>query len=177
MTGAARILRVDESTWRGLSIWATHLGAALVVLFAYLIFAFDRFGWPDSALRPTARFMLTGLYGWIGLTIVAWLIARLLFAASGSPFSMIRLTGHAHLPMLLLAVFIQVMSVTLDITNVARWPALFAGVFWMPAMLVNAVAVSTDLNRPRAAAALAVPYMLWVAVVGWPLWRQLRHLL
>ena len=177
MTVAARALRLDEPTWRGLSVWATPVGAGLVVLSAYLVFAFDRFGWPDFAVRPTVRLMLTGLYGWIGLAAASWLIARRVFASSGAASMLIRLTGHAHLPLLFVAVFIQVVSVTLDISNMARWPALFAGLFWMPAMLVNALAVSSGLDRPRAALAVAVPYLVWVAVVGRLLWRHLHHLL
>lgn len=177
MTVAARALRLDESTWRGLSAWATPVGAGLVVVAAYLVLAFDRFGWPDFALRPTVRLILIGFYGWIGLAVASWLIARRLFASAGSPSVLIRLTGHAHLPLLFVALFIQVISVTLDITNLARWPALFTGVFWMPAMLVNAVAVSSELDRPRAAITVAVPYLLWLALVGRLLWSHLQHLL
>ena len=177
MTVAARALRLDEDRWRWLADEATPGGAALVVLGAYLVFAFDRFGWPDFALRPTTRLVLTGFYGWLWLAGASWVVTRIAFAGRTSLTSFVRLTGHAHLPLLLLAAFIQFVSVMLNATNVARWPALFVGAFWVPALLVNAVSAASGLGRGRASLAVGVPYLVWAAVVGRLLWRQLGHLL
>jgi hypothetical protein len=177
VTIAARALQLDRSRWRWLAEEASPAGAGLIVLGAYLMLAFARFGWPDFALRPTARLMLTGFYGWMGLAVCTWAVARYVSAPPGSLSVFVRLTGHAHLPLLLLAAFIMLVPVTLDVTGAALWPALFAGAFWMPALLMNAVAASSGLNLRAAVWVTAGPYLLWVAVVGRLLWRQLAHLL
>jgi hypothetical protein len=193
---------------------AGPVGAGVIVLGAYLFLAFSRFGWPDFAIRPTTRFMLTGLYGWMWLAASSWLVARMVSGSarmvsgsarvvsgsarvvsgsarvvsgsarvvsgsarmvSGSAF--LRLTGQAHVPLLFLALFIQLVSVTLSFTDAALWPALFVGVFWMPAQLVHAVAAASGLRLRRAVLVAAGPYLGWAAVVGRHLWGQLGHLL
>jgi len=168
---------MDDDRWRWLEDQATPGGAALVVLGAYLVFAFDRFGWPDFAVRPTTRLVLTGFYGWLWLAGASWLVARIAFAGRASLPSFVRLSGHAHLPLLLLAALIQLVSVMLNATNVARWPALFVGAFWLPVLLVNAVSAASNFGRGRASLAVAVPYLVWATVVGRLLLRQLGHLL
>ena len=172
-----RILRLDRGAWRWLESEASTLGATVLVLGTYAVLAYDRFGWPDFAVRPTTRLVLTGVYGWLWLALASWLIVRLRFATPGGPGSFLRLTGHAHLPLLLVALVIQVAAVILDYTNVARWPAVFAGLFWMPAMLLRAVAESSGLSLRRAAFPALIPYVFWVAIVGRHLWSQLEHLL
>ncbi|NNC91791.1 MAG: hypothetical protein HKN80_04805 [Acidimicrobiia bacterium] len=176
MSVLARALRLDQEGWRWLTDDAGPVGAALIVLGTYLLLAFSRFGWPDFAIRPTTRFLLVGLYGWMWLAVASWLVAR---AVSGpAPLSAsVRLTGHAHVPLLLLAAFVQLVAVSLDFTNVARWPALFVGAFWMPAQLGHAVAASSGLRLRRAVVVAAGPYVVWAAVVGRHLWSQLAHLL
>jgi hypothetical protein len=177
VTTAARALRLDEDSWRWLVDEAKLGGATLIVVGAYLVLAFDRFGWPDFALRPTARLVLTGVYGWVGLALAGWAVTRSVSGAHSGPTMFIRLTGHAHLPLLLLAILIQVVSVMSNVTSIARWPTLFVGLFWFPALLTNAVAGASGLDRARASAVVAVPYLLWAAAVGRLLWRQLGHLL
>jgi hypothetical protein len=177
VTVAARALRLDQPTWHRLSLMATPAGGGLIVLGAYLMFAFDRFGWPDFALRPTARLMLTGLYGWMALAGASWIIARFVFGFRPSLSVVLRLTGHAHLPLLLVAVLIQLVAVALNRTGLALWPALFSGAFWMPAMLISATRSATELSLRQAMVAAGVPYLAWVVVVGRPLWILLEHLL
>lgn len=177
MNGLSRALRLDLGTWRWLESEASLAGAGLVVLGGYLMFALDRFGWPDFSPRATVRLMLTGFYGWMWLGVALWVLVRLASGSFGPLAPFVRLVGHAHLPLLLVAIFIQVVSVMLRLPSLARWPALFAGVFWMPAMLAGAVAASADVRLPRALLIVTVPYLVWVAVVGRILWRQLGHLL
>ena len=92
MTITARALRLDRDRWRWLANGASPTGAVLMVLGAYLLWAWDRFGWPEFALRPTVRLMLIGFYGWIWLAVASWVIARFAFASSGSLSSFLRLT-------------------------------------------------------------------------------------
>lgn len=177
-SAVARALRVDASTWRRLSAMATPGGAALVALGAYLVFAFDRFGLLGIfEPRATVRLMLTGLYGGLWLVGGAWLVARVAFSHSGPVWPMVPLFGHAHLPLLVVAVLIQLFSVTLDLTGPSLWGAVFAGGFWMPAMLVAAVRNLTVLTTWQAVVTVALPYLVWLLVVGRTLWTQLGHLL
>ena len=157
---------------------ATPAGAGLVVLGAYLVFAFDRFGIEGFfEPRATVRMMLTGLYGWLWLIAGTWAIARSTFGSVGPTTRLAPLMGHAHLPLLLLAMFIQFVSVALNLLGIAWWLALFTGVFWLPAMLVSAVATATGLDWRRAVIAVTAPYVAWLLVVGRSLWTQLEHLL
>ena len=177
MTALARALQLHEDRWRWLEDQASLVGAALLVLSSYLMFSFDRFGWPDFALRPTARLLLTGFYGWMWLAIAGWVVARFVYSTPAPPLAFVRLTGHAHLPLLLIAVFIQVVAVMFAAGGVALWAALFVASFWMPALLVAAAAAATGLTRRRAALVMAVPYALWALLVGRQVWRLLEHLL
>jgi hypothetical protein len=148
-----------------------------MVIGAYLILAFDRFGWPDFAVRATTRTLLIGFYGWIWLAVSSWAAARLASGRPGSPSSYLRLTGHAHLPILLVAALLLVFPVTLNVPSIGLWPALFAGVVWMPAMLANVVSALSGLSLGRAALVAALPYAAWAAVVGRLMVRQVGHLL
>ncbi len=177
MTAVTRALQLHQDRWRWLEDQASLLGATALVLGSYLVFSFDRFGWPDFALRPTARLLLTGFYGWMWLAFGGWAIARLAFSASAPLRDFVRLTGHAHLALLVIGVFIQVVAVMLAADGVAVWPAVFVATFWMPALLVAAVAAATGLPRRRAALVVAVPYLVWAGVVGRLVWRLLEHLL
>lgn len=178
MTAAARALRLDRSTWRRMEAAVSPAGAGLIVMAAYVMVAFDRFGMQAVLeVRAVARVMLVGFYGWVWLVGATWVIVRSAFGFLGSPARLAPLMGHAHLPLLLLAVLIQFGSVALNFTGVAVWPAVFAGLFWMPAMLVSATATIADLNFRAATVAVTGPYLVWLALVGRSLWTQLEHLL
>lgn len=172
-----RTLRLDDFRWYWLESESTTVGSSAMVVGTFLLLAFNRFGWPDFALRATTRFLLIGLYGWLGLSLATLLLARLAYKRAGSLSTLFRLVAHAHLPLLFVGVVIQVAGVALDATGVARWPALFAGVFWMPAMLTAAICAWTDLRHHQAALSAGVPYLVWAATVGRHLWFQLEHLL
>lgn len=148
-----------------------------MVIGVYVILAHARFGWPDFALQATTRMLLVGFYGWMWLAAASWAAMRLIEGSRNSLSDHVRLAGHAHLPLLLVAVTLLVFPVTLDVGGVGRWPALFAALFWMPAMLINAVATGAGVSRRHAAAPAIVAYAVWAAVVGRWLWRLLAHLL
>lgn len=160
-----------------MSAVATFGGAGLIVLGAYLVFAFDRLGLQGFfAPRAPVRLILTGVYGWMWLVGSMWLTARFVFGNIGPIRPLVLLVGHAHLPLLLLAIFIQIVSVTLDTTGPAFWLALFASGLWMPAMLVAAAFTALDLSRRQSLAAVGLAYSVWAVVVGRTLWTQLEHL-
>lgn len=177
MRTLARALRIDGGTWYWLESEASWAGSIAIMLGAYLILAFDRFGWPDFALGPTAQWMVVGVVGWLWLALAPWLTVAMSDRPVGSLRSVLVLVGHAHLPLLLVAVVIQVVTVNFNVTGVALLPAAFVAVFWMPAMLVGAVSAALELEARRAIALATVPYLLWVALLGRPLWDQLAHLM
>lgn len=177
MRRLARSLRLDEGTWKWLDHVATGSGAISVALGAYLILAVDRYGWPVDAPRATVRFVLVGLYGWVWLTVSSFVVVRVAWAVSAPIVGLFRLTGHAHLPLLVLGIVVQVFAVMGGVTGLLVSPALFAGLVWMPAMTASAVRVWGELNLSRAATAVVVPYLVWALIVGRHLWSQLDHLL
>ena len=133
------------------------------MLGAYLMFAFDRFGWPDFAVQPTARFLLAGFYGWMWLALASWMLGRAVGGSREPPAAILRLTGHAHLPLLLIAVLIQVVSVMANATNVLAVPALLMAVVWFPGLLAQAVAAASERSVGEAAlivAFIAAPELL-----------------
>ncbi len=172
-----RALRVDRDTWQWLESEATLLGTASLVVFTYLLLAFDRFGWPDYAPRQTVRLTLLGVYGWLGLALSCWAIARIVKRRPVGPLTLVRLAGHAHLPILPIAAMVLIFAVTFDIVGIWRWPALFAGLVWMPAMLTRAVSAGAEVGLREAAVIVTPPYVAWVITVGLHLWNQLAHLL
>lgn len=178
LTSAARVLRFDAAAWERLTKAGTLAGAGLVVAGAYLVLAFDRFGIQGFVeARATIRLLLTGVYGWLGVSAGSWLIARLAWQRSTSFELVLRLFGHAHLPLLVVAVAIQFVSVTLRLSDVVIWLALFAVLVWMPFQLVAAAEVSLGVSKRHAAAAVAGPYVAWVVIVGRWLETQFGHLL
>ncbi len=172
-----RMLRLDDFRWYWLESESTGVGSTAMVVGTFLLLAFNRFGWPDFAIRATTRFVLIGVYGWLWLSVGCFIAV---LNASRGPQSfptLLRLIGHAHLPLLFASVVIQVASVSLDIRGVASWPTVFAGVFWMPAMLTAALCSWADLKPFQAALSMLLPYLVWTATVGRYLWNQLDHLL
>lgn len=177
MKSVLRTLRLDDFRWYWLESESTTVGSWSLVIGTYLLLAFNRFGWPDFALRATTRFVLIGLYGWLGLSLLIFVLVRLSRRRTGSLQTLLRLVAHAHLPVLFVGVVMQVAGVALDITGVALWAAVFAGVVWMPAMLTAALRAWGQLSRSRALLSMGVPYALWVATVGRFVWNHLAHLL
>lgn len=174
----ARMLRFEPAGWRRVATTSTLAGAGLVVGGAYLLLAFDRFGIQGFVeARATTRLLLTGLYGWLGLALGSWVIARLAWQGKAPFEPVFRLFGHAHIPLLIVATAIQILSVALQLTGVVLWPALFAVLIWMPAQMVTAAEVSLNLEKSQAAVAVLGPYVAWLVIVGRWLETQLGHLL
>lgn len=177
MKTVLRTLRLDDFRWYWLESESTRVGSSAMVIGTFLLLAFNRLGWPDFAFRATMRFVLIGLYGWLGLSLATFVVVRLVLRRSGPFTTNLRLVAHTHLPLLVVAIVMQVTSVSLDLGGLAHWPAVFAAVFWMPAMLAAALCAWTDLKRSQAVLSTVVPYLVWAATVGRFLWNQLEHLL
>lgn len=178
MTVVMRALRLDDVTWARLAAVASTASASLMVIGAYALLAFDRFG-VQGVIEPrgAVRMLLAGFYGWMGLAAGSWLIARRVYGGPAPFLPVVRLFGHAHLPLLLIGITIQVAAGWLQVLG----PGLAVGIFglavWMPALLVTAVATALDLDRRSAAFVVAGPYLVWLAVVGRYLESLLGHLL
>ena len=178
MTQVARTLRFDRITWQAYDT-QTGLGWSFAVAIgAFAILAFDRFG-VQGVIEPraTVRLLLTGFYGWLWLASAAWLIGRFVFRGEARFGTVFRLYGYAHLPLVVLAVAIQVVSVALRLSGPALLLAVFVGLFWMPALLVAATSQAFAIDRRRAVGVAIVPYLIWVLVVGRSLYTQIGHLL
>lgn len=173
----SRTLRLDDATWRRVSAVATTQGAALLVLGSYLVLALSRFGM-QGLFEPRAavRMLLTGAYGWMWLVGATWAIARVGFRSPIAVRSLFPVIGHAHLPLLLVAIFIQFVSVSLAVLGPARWAAVLAAV-WIPAMLIAATRNATRLSLRDSVVAAGLPYVAWAAVVGRTMWIRVEHLL
>lgn len=178
MTAAARLLRFDRSTWERYQTGTSLAWAVIVAVGAYFILAFDRFG-IQGAFEPraTVRMLLIGFYGWLWLAGASWLVGRLAFGARAPLGTVFRLYGYAHLPLMLSAITIQVVSVAFQILGPALVISLFAGLFWMPALLVAATRQAFDLDSARAIMVVIGPYAVWLLVVGRLLFTHLGHLL
>ena len=178
MTQVARTLRFDRITWQAYDTQSGLGWSFAVAIGAFAILAFDRFG-VQGVIEPraTVRLLLTGFYGWLWLASAAWLIGRFVFGGEARFSTVFRLYGYAHLPLVVLAVTIQVVSVALRISGPPFLLAVFVGMVWMPALLVAATSQAFGIDRRRALAVALVPYLIWVLVVGRSLYTQIGHLL
>jgi len=178
VSGVIRLFRLDVAAWERVSGIGTMASAAATALGAFAFFAFDRFGFQAFiAPRATMRMLLVGLYGWLGLAVVALLIARRTRPTTPAFGEVLRIYGYAHLPLLLLAFTIQIIAVVARALGPSFVFAVFVVAIWLPASLVAATRYVFDVSLPQAIGIIAAPYALWVALVGSYLWRQVGHLL
>jgi len=175
-------LRADEGTWSRVQA-ETLPSRALTVLSAFGLAAWNRFG-AQGVLSPRApiRMILTGIYGWLALSLVLWLIARRReqFNSGTVLFSLQRTAASvavAHFPLIILGFYIATFG------NFIRTPVpglvLAAIVFalWIPALLGRAMRHLADVDTFTAMGLIAVPYVLWLAWIGRYLHLQVGHLL
>lgn len=114
-------------------------GVAAVVHAALLV----RVGvFSASSLVGLLEAIVAGLVGWLILAGATWLAATKLFGGSGQIQTMLRLHGHATLPLILNVVGIPVVS------GVA--------LVWMVAALVPATMEGGNLELPKAVASVLV---------------------
>jgi hypothetical protein len=126
--------------------------------------------------------ILTGVYGWIALTVAIWLIAqrRELSVPDTPLYSLQRAATSvtvAHFPLIILGMYIATFGAF--IRTPAPCTILASAVFavWIPVLLGRALQHLTDIDRSRALALIVVPYALWLAWIGRYLNDQVGHLL
>jgi hypothetical protein len=175
-------LRVDNGTWSRVQA-DTLPRRVLTVVAAFTLAAWNRFG-SQGFLGPRspARMILTGVYGWLALTILVWLIARRREpAVPGTElFSLQRAAASvtvAHFPLIILGFYIATFGAF--IRNPLPGTVLAVVVFavWMPVLLGRAMQHLTDVETVTALRLIAVPYLLWLAWIGRYLYLQVGHLL
>lgn len=143
--------------------------------------AWNRFG-PQVLAGPRAstRFILVGLYGWLGLAFLLWLVARMTIDRQVGPSQLlqtVQFTGHAHLPLLVVGFVVQFVVVLMGVSGPGSVAAVFAVVVWMPLLLVAAVRHIHAISAPRSLAIVVLPYALWLLTAGRFLYLRLGHLL
>jgi len=125
LTAVTRLLRLDREGWERSAAAGSAGGAFALVIGAYALLAFDRFGMQAfTAPRASFRLVLIGLYSWICLTGSAWLLARIILEVKVRFGLLLTLYGYAHLPLLVIGLVIQVLSVGIRVQG----PALILAV-------------------------------------------------
>ncbi len=180
MTGWLYGLRLRPSRWATIGLDTPERGAATVIG-GWLLLAFGRFGLPAvTEPRALLRFVLVGVYVWLAMAVVVWLVGRAARAAgrTGPVPDLARslhFTGLAHQPAVVLGALLLLGQVV-----PAIWPftivAVLTLVVWLPGLLVAAmVSAFGRLDRSSAGAALAA-YLLWAALAGRYLLDRVGHL-
>lgn len=173
----SKVLLVDADSWRVRKEIGGLRSPAVITIGASAVLAFARFG-PQAFVDPrgAVRFILVGFYGWVALSGAIWWLGRR--AGSETAFTPVMgVIGRAHMPLLIVAVAIQMASVTLDLLGPARWVAVFAAVVWMPVMLVTASNTAFGFVGARSLRVISGPYLVWLVTIGGFEYRQLAHLL
>jgi len=181
-----RLLGLDAAKWARVgpdSLWS----AIALVATASFVMALNRFGGliVDTP-RSFLRLMLVGIWGWLGLALATWLIVsgvRTLQGGrdeAGPPPSLqinVAALGLAHTPMLALGIVILVAAGLLEVLGPGFVAAVFVFGFWFPAGLIAATAHANRLAPLRAALVVAVPYLIWMSIIGRHLLDRIQHLL
>jgi len=181
-----RLLGLDASKWARVgpdSLWS----AIVLVATASFVMALNRFGGliVDTP-RSFLRLVLVGVWGWIGLAIAIWLVVRGTRAvqgdqaAAGPPPSLqvnVAAVGLAHTPVLALGIVIFVAAGLLEVLGPGFVAAIFVFGFWFPAGLIAATAHVNRMAPVRAAVVVAVPYLIWMSIIGRHLLDRIQHLL
>lgn len=178
LSRVAQALRLDPAAWERFSRQKTPFSAGVIAMGAYALVAWDRFGFQALvAPRASARVLLIGFYGWLGLAALSRLVGRRLTGRQVDLIDAIRLYGVAHMPLLAVAVAAQAFGVMFELAGPGRVVAGFAATVWLPGQLLAATRALFGVGSSRAAAIVAVPYLAWVGLVGVQLARQIGHLL
>lgn len=125
------------------------VGAVWLVLAAGLVGSFD--------LLLFVRIALSGLFAWIVLSGVIYLMGKHVFHGYGSFPGTMGVTALAH-PLLLLILLVDVWT--------DGFRVIVLGSLWFLVALVPGSRVALELKAEHAAAAVGVGYLVWL-VFGW----------
>jgi hypothetical protein len=175
-------LRIDNGTWSRVHA-VTLPRRVLTVLAAFTLAAWNRLG-SQAVLGPRApvRMILTGIWGWIALTLLIWLIAQHRQPSEpGTTLISLQQAAAsvtvAHFPLIILGFYIATFGnfIRTPIPGTVLAVAVFAA--WMPTLLGRALQHITDVDTKAALPLIAVPYILWLAWIGRYLYLQVGHVL
>lgn len=177
---AVRVLGLDAVRWRRVGP-GRLLGAGGLAVGASGLFALNRFGGVAvDEPRAFLRMALVGVWGWLGLGTVIWLIevaTRRLTADGDTLLRTVNIVGVAHGPVLTFGLIVLVSAGMLDFLGPGLIAAWFVFGAWFPAQLVVGVRQSTGSGLRAAMATAGVPYLLWLHFIGRHLLDRVQHLL
>ncbi len=174
-------LRLSRQRWDDIEVDELSRPVMIVVA-AWVVLAWGRFGSQAFVgMRAYSRFVLVGVYGWLGLTAVLWLIARRRSRSSeggdehdlGIRRLLIKV-GQAHQPLVAGALILQFLQVAPH--SVLNTAIGYVMVAWMGPQLVAAVASFERRSILAVVAPTLAAWSLWLATVGWYLEMRLGHL-
>lgn len=180
LTATRRLLGLDRAKWQRVGPGSLTSAGALVVVASFLL-ALNRIGGlVVHEPRSFVRLVLVGVWGWIGMAVLATAVLVVNGSARGGSGRTLRTTlavvGAAHVPLIWASVVLFLGASMLQLL----WPGLitvvFVFAFWFPAAVGIGLRVSCGAPVRTAAAATAVAYAAWVTVVGRHLYDQLAHL-
>ncbi len=175
LTAGRRALRLHEGQWDRVDPGSLVAGAGVAVG-ASLLLALTRVGGlVVTEPRAFLRLALVGIWGWLGLAAVIWALSR---GRSGDTLGVTAAAvGLAHTPVLVLALVVFTAANLLQQLGPGLVVAWFVFAFWFPANLTMAAQRSANASLLRAFATMAVPYAIWLVVVGQHLLDRIGHLL
>jgi len=180
VTGWLSGLRLTPTRWATIGVERPERGAATVVG-GWLLLAFGRFGLPAvTEPRSLLRFVLVGVYAWLVMALLVWLVGRGARSAGRTRpvpdlARSLQFTGLAHQPAVILGALLLLGQVV-----PAIWPFTIAAILtlavWLPGLLLTAMTSAFGrLDRASAGAAF-VAYLAWAALAGRYLLDRVGHL-
>ncbi len=180
LTASLRVLRLHERQWARIDPMSLWAGAGVAVGAALLLALARLGGLVATEPRSFFRLALVAVWGWLGLAVAIWLLSRISEARQprGRPFQItVAAVGLAHVPLLVLAIVVFVAANMFQLLGPGLVTAWFVFAFWLPANLTMAARRAASGSTLRAIATVAVPYALWLLVVGRHLLDRIGHLL
>ena len=179
------LLRLGEGRW-ALAMAPWSRSPVVVPIATAVAMAWTRFGGlVFSDIRALVCFILVGVYGWLGLGLLLWLVVLAVRRsrphevpddAVVTPGRFVRISGYAHVPLLITAFGLAFVAGLLDVVFVGIWFLIAGMVLWMPAMVTAGVLHAGAARSPLQAAAIAAgPILLWLLTVGWWMASRLSH--
>lgn len=171
------LLQINQLTWSTVGHQQLR-GRTMSVLFAYGVLAWNRFGLLTfSAPRIPMRFLLYGVYAWLGLALVVWLASHLSSKGPATLRDAAVGTAIAHTPLVGLSFFIAIIAGFARIFGPGVIMAIFVFAFWMPALLARSFHDVARLPWAQSIGAAVVAQLVWLATLGRYLNDQVGHLL